>query len=433
MSKQIPVREGATNEDNDVRLRSLTTISESAVRRDGTIQVKVAEEGWGSSGYYDRSVLESAVPAAFPSGTQMFWNHDTPTEEAERPEGDLNRLAAVTINEPYWDDSGVNGAGMYADALIRNSYAEALNEIADWIGVSMRANGTAVVGEADGRRGRIITSIAPSPLNRIDFVTKPGAGGKVVSIFEAAGRAAKVREGMTHNSIHERLTGKLRERFGRDGVYLWIKDFSESDGWVVFEESGEAENKFWRVGFVASDNDVQIADDDPQEVVVTTTFEPVVSIGESAATTPHGGDPVEKKATKDSGANVAISEAAQRQIDAQSAEIAKLRESLVLRDARDIARGRINSADLPNLTATRLLRESLRHVPTDEHGAIDETAFGDAVDGLIKEAKAEIAALTGSGDVTGHGATAPTPADEIDVEAVNAKLSESLGRLGYGG
>ena len=352
-------------------IETVTPLAESAVRRDGTIAIKVAEEGWGSTGYYGRELLESATPAAFPAGTHMYWNHDTGSEELERPEGDLSRLAAVTIDAPRWDDNGVEGAGMYANAKVFEGYAATIDEIAPYIGVSMRANGQAIMGQADGRNGRIITGIEPHALNRIDFVTKPGAGGRIVSIFESAGRG----------------------------------DSAES----VDDANGAA--------LSTTENNIST---DSAEITESST----------AATPPStsiGGDGMENE-------TVGISEAAQAQLDAQSAELARLRESLMLRDASDIARGAIDAADdLPAVTRARLVRESLRNVPTDDEGAIDAATLRESVATLITEARSEFAALTGSGQVFGHGGAPVKESAEIDPQQVEADMKEALSRLGFGG
>lgn len=131
---------------------------------------------------------------------------------------------------------------------------------------------------------------------------------------------------------------------------------------------------------------------------------------------------------------VGISEAAQAQLDAQSAELARLRESLMLRDASDIARGAIDAADdLPAVTRARLVRESLRNVPTDDEGAIDAATLRESVATLITEARSEFAALTGSGQVFGHGGAPVKESAEIDPQQVEADMKEALSRLGFGG
>lgn len=157
---------------------------ERAVRRDGTIPVKVISPGWGSSGYYAAEVLRRDGPKVFGPGVKMYWNHPTVTQEAERPEGDLNALAAELVTGARWEEQGAKGAGLYADAKVFGPYQEAVNELAPHIGVSIRASGRATQGEAEGRRGAIIQEITGA--RSIDFVTEPGAGGRIVEMFEAA-------------------------------------------------------------------------------------------------------------------------------------------------------------------------------------------------------------------------------------------------------
>jgi hypothetical protein len=159
-------------------------LSEKALAADGTFPVKIIQPGWGSSGYYSEGVLKRDVPKAFPPGTHMYWNHQTPSEEAQRPEGDLRNLAAVLIEAPQWKQHGVYGPGMYSKARAFGEYSKAIEELAPHIGVSIRAFGSAVKGEAEGRKGRIIAELSAG--RSIDFVTKPGAGGRVLELFESA-------------------------------------------------------------------------------------------------------------------------------------------------------------------------------------------------------------------------------------------------------
>lgn len=162
---------------------------EQALRRDGTIPIKLIAPGWGSSGFYPAAVLERDGPAVFAAGTKMFWNHPTLHEEATRPEGDLNALAAELVSPAQWMANGPKGPGLYADAKVFGPFQEHVNELAQHIGVSIRASGRAAQGEADGRKGPIIQQIVAA--KSVDFVTEPGAGGRIVEMFEAArGRRA---------------------------------------------------------------------------------------------------------------------------------------------------------------------------------------------------------------------------------------------------
>jgi hypothetical protein len=161
---------------------------ERSVRPDGTAPIKIIQPGWGSSGYYPPEVLARDGPNVFKSGMQMFWNHQTAEEEAARPEGDLNGLAAKLVTDARWDPNHVKGPGLYADAQIYQPYQEAIDDMGPDIGVSIRARGEAKPGNAEGRQGPIISRIADA--KSVDFVTKPGAGGAVLQLFESARRGA---------------------------------------------------------------------------------------------------------------------------------------------------------------------------------------------------------------------------------------------------
>ncbi len=159
---------------------------EGTLRRDGTVPVKLIQPGWGSSGFYPAEVLERDGPVVFPAGTKMYWNHPTLSEEAERPEGDLRNLAAELVSGARWEAAGAAGPGLYADAKVFGPYQAAVEELAPHIGVSIRAAGRAVAGEVDGRTGRIVQQLVNA--RSVDFVTEPGAGGQIISMFEAARR-----------------------------------------------------------------------------------------------------------------------------------------------------------------------------------------------------------------------------------------------------
>ena len=157
---------------------------EKAVRRDGSIPIKIIQPGWGSSGYYPAEVLERDGPKIFTKGMHMYWNHPTQSEEAERPERSLNDLAGVLLSDARWDANGSKGPGLYADAKVFENYRSAVDDMAEHIGVSIRAMGKAQQGTLEGRRGPLITELTAG--RSTDFVTAPGAGGEIITLFEAA-------------------------------------------------------------------------------------------------------------------------------------------------------------------------------------------------------------------------------------------------------
>lgn len=189
---------------------------EKAVRRDGTIAIKLIQPGWGATGYYPAEVLERDGPGVFKAGTQMFWDHDTVTEETERPEGSLSRLAAVLATDARWNAQGKAGPGLYADAKVFEEYQKPINELAPHIGVSIRASGRATPGEAEGRKGLIIQGITSAKSS--DFVTKPGAGGQILQMFEAARQGRQVQPATPageNNPMSDELKSQLTEAQGR--------------------------------------------------------------------------------------------------------------------------------------------------------------------------------------------------------------------------
>ena len=157
---------------------------ERALRPDGSIGVKIIQPGLGSSGYYPAEVLERDGPLVFTSGLKMYADHATPTEEAERPEGSIKNLVAELVSDARWDAHGAAGPGLYADAKVFEHWRPFVEELAPHIGISIRASGRAKPGEVDGRRVPVIEELVSA--RSVDFVTTPGAGGQILSLFEAA-------------------------------------------------------------------------------------------------------------------------------------------------------------------------------------------------------------------------------------------------------
>lgn len=172
--------------DNITFLGSLLT---EATNTSGKYPVKVIQPGWGSSGYYSNDVL--AASASLFEGAQMFWNHPKSSDNYERPERDLRDLAGVLTNVRY-EESNASGAGIYGDAIVFDAFRETLDEIAPYIGVSIRAGGKVHEGEAEGRGGLLVDEI--NLVQSVDFVTRAGAGGKVLAQFAEAARPIEILE-----------------------------------------------------------------------------------------------------------------------------------------------------------------------------------------------------------------------------------------------
>jgi hypothetical protein len=161
-------------------------LAESAVGENGKIRIKLIGPGAGSSCYYPADVLKRDCAKAFPAGTKMFWNHPARSEEADRPERDLDDVAAVLLTDATWDDNGPLGPGPYADAEVKSWYRTKVSELAKDIGVSIYARGRIEPGEVEGKTQLVLQELFESRFNTVDFVTYPGAEGEIVQLFEAA-------------------------------------------------------------------------------------------------------------------------------------------------------------------------------------------------------------------------------------------------------
>lgn len=160
-------------------------LKEGAVGQDGTAYLKLIAPGHGSSGYYSSEVLKRDGPKVFKSGTKNYWNHQTAAEEAARPEGDLRDLASVLTEDAHYEENGPAGAGLYARAEVQPAFRSSVDSLAKHIGVSIRASGKAREGVApDGKKCPIIEQLTRA--TSVDYVTEPGAGGKILQLFEAA-------------------------------------------------------------------------------------------------------------------------------------------------------------------------------------------------------------------------------------------------------
>jgi hypothetical protein len=298
----------------------LVPLVEKAIRKDGTVPIKVIAPGWGSSGYYSADTLKRDGPKAFTKGLHMHVDHPTAAEEAQRPERSVNTIGAVLSTDARWEESGPAGPGLYAEAKPLGDFAQKLPELAPHIGVSIRALGKATTGEAEGKKGPIIESIVAA--KSVDFVTVAGAGGKVLELFEAA-----------------------RSR--------------------------------------------------PREEVREVTEEEARQLREANA--------------------------------AQSTELARLREILVLREARDYVVEVLAQREMPELTRARLV-EQLAAKPVVKDGALDREAFKTAIEEAAKSELEYLAKISGQGQIRGMGSAAP--AGEGDRKGLVESWRETFLRQG---
>lgn len=167
-----------------------------------SIPIKIIGPGWGSMAYYGKEMLKRDGPKVYTKGTHMYWNHSTEAEEAQRPEGDLNNLAAVLTEDASWKDAGPKGPGLYSKAKVFSDYATQVAEKGGHIGISINAAIKGKEGTVEGRTGRIAEQLVHA--FSADFVTKAGAGGApVVPVHESA-RGQQEQHTMTPEEVKER-------------------------------------------------------------------------------------------------------------------------------------------------------------------------------------------------------------------------------------
>ncbi len=287
------------------------------IAKDGTLPIKVIGPGWGSSGYYPAEVLKEAAPV-YKSGTKMYLDHPTKTEEKERPERSVKDLAAVLISDGEYKENGHAGPGVYALAKVFSDKQDFINEKGPWIGLSHRAAGKAYMGEAEGKKGPIISKI--SEARSVDFVTIAGAQGQIVEMFES-----------------------------------------------------------YKSGTMEQTGDVSL-------------------------------------------------EEVKKERDNLNQENKKLKERLLMREAKDFVASKLQDSKLPQITADRIVESLSTQYPVTDKGELDQDKFKTKIEEAIKEEKEYISKLTGSGSVKDLGESGSVESSQEESEK---EMLESWKQLGY--
>lgn len=140
------------------------------------VAVTIITPGKGSSGEYPPETIKKlAESPIWDSPVHMYMNHATGAERNSRPEGDIRELAGVIDGRPVVDDTGA----LVGRAKIFPEYRDFIRERAPYIGVSINASGIMAPG-----KDRVIKEI--TQVYSVDFVTKPGRGGKITAVLESS-------------------------------------------------------------------------------------------------------------------------------------------------------------------------------------------------------------------------------------------------------
>ena len=131
------------------------------------LEIKLIGVGWSENGrYYGRDVLVKRA-GLWKTGTKMYLEHEDPS---------IRNLAGQTISDSFYTDRGWDGPGIYAEARVFDDMKSFLKERQLVAGTSIKAMGTSEMGEAEGRKGEIVTDLTLG--KTCDFVSEPAAAGK---------------------------------------------------------------------------------------------------------------------------------------------------------------------------------------------------------------------------------------------------------------
>jgi HK97 family phage prohead protease len=99
----------------------------------------------------------------------------------------------------------------------------------------------------------------------------------------------------THNELREQLNNLLRDRYGADKTYVWVRDFDDTHVWFEVESAQEANRGVFEHSYTTDENGaVQLAGD-RVEVRMVITYKPVNGAKETTiqretkTSTPEGG------------------------------------------------------------------------------------------------------------------------------------------------
>lgn len=142
----------------------------------GRYRIRIIAPGRGSTGMYTAPNLAESA-SLFVPGTHMFFDHQTMTEDWERPERSVRDLAGVFESGAEIMPDG----SLEADIKVYPSVNGIIRE--RWADIGVSINGWSV--EEIGPDG-VVPPLAG--IQSVDFVTRAGAKGAVLEVLESDGR-----------------------------------------------------------------------------------------------------------------------------------------------------------------------------------------------------------------------------------------------------
>lgn len=408
-------------------LRETTPLGEAKINRSGRMRVHAITAGLGSSGYYSPDVLkEAASNGLIAKGTPLFLDHPSESDRMDRPERSVRDIAAVFTEAASYD---AKEKALVGEIQVFAPYRDLLTEMAPYIGLSISGSATDIVeAEVDGNKVMAIESLAK--IDSVDWVTRAGRGGKVVELLESA-RVNKraLSHGVaeaTVNDTREALQTVLRDAYGGDNTYVWVRDFDDSTVWFEVE-SGDDSGLFAQT-YTGEGSSLALSGD-RTEVRVVTKYVPVNPAGLTTT----------EASKEDTMGNIQIDEAEHRSLVERAGRVDTLeseRDTVIterdearreLAEARRDDRARTllsERAAAGNVTFTPLEeRGILAGLPTNEDGTLDEAAFTTRVD----EAATSVRESRGEGMVRGFGG-GTTHGSDVSESDIDTAVAGAFGR-----
>ena len=399
--------------------------------KSGRLLIEIISPGWGSSGHYSAKVLENAVAEkVWAKGTHVYLDHPTESETYSRPARTVKDLVAKLTEDAHLDEQG----RVVAQIQVFKPYRPLLTDpdFAEAVGMSIRAAAEARMGEAEGRKGQIVTRLIPDRLNSVDVVTHAGRGGRILAVLESLRTPTDSEADATEAAVsdqREALSDALNAAYGGEKSYVGIRDFDPEAGRVWFWYENPAGSGTYQVDYTADESGSITLTGDPIEVRAKTVYVPIATQPTEAASTnvpaPAGQHhpPTESKEDTmpeiEAGRLAQLEEAAGRvptlaserdqAVSRAEAAEAALRNHRNVDAARGILAEAAAASTTPVTFSALEQRGILAALPTTDAGDLDAAAFRSAVETEVN-AKAK---QSGAGRVSGFGATEGTGGKEI--------------------
>lgn len=414
------------------RITEASTLTVTEFPTPGRVRLQLIDAGWGSSGYYSPTVLENAATEqVFGKGTHVFFDHPSESERHDRPERSVRDLAMVLDEDATYDPTS---SALVAEAKVIGPYRDLVTDdvFMEAVGMSIRASADTTIGEADGRKGTIVTQLIEGV--SVDLVTRAGRGGRILAAVESA--RADMREA-TASDTRDALHAAVKTAHGSDDTWTWVRDFDPDAALVYFEIEDDEQIRTYSQPYELADDGAASLTGDPVEVRATTSYVPTSAdpgaptdvpapAGQSEATTHSQEENMATTQIEESQLAALRQDAervptleSERDTAAARAEAAEAR--LAERDRRDQIATVIESVDGHD-TLTALERRGLT-ADAMQGEKVDE----DTLRAAVESAVADRAATATSARPFGFGATT-SPTDTDTVREAETAAAGAFGR-----